>query len=148
MLRSWNEKAVMNCKSCGCTESVKNGRIRGKQRYRCKGCGLNFVEGDARVRPDGAVKRALAVLLYAMGNSSLGFIGNLFGVTTPAVLKWIRHEGAKVAEPAVTGEMHEMEFDELWHYIGSKKPNKGSSRRWLVCHGEPWPGSWAAVILT
>lgn len=137
----------MNCKSCGCAEAVKNGQVRGKQRYRCKGCGLNFVEGDARVKPDGAVKRALAVLLYAMGKSSLGFIGKLFGVTTPAVLKGIRQEGAKVAEPDVAGEIREMEFDELWHFIGSKKTRNGSSRRWIVCHGEPWPGCWAAVIV-
>jgi transposase-like protein len=69
----------MNCKSCGCGESVKNGRVRSKQRYRCKGCGLNFVAGDARVKPDGAVKRAFAVLLYGMGKSSLGFIARRFG---------------------------------------------------------------------
>src|SRR5512144_2450158 len=148
VLRSHNEKAVMNCQSWGCTESVKNGRVRGKQRYRCKSCGLNFVQGDARVKLDGAVKRALAVLLYAMGKSSLGFIGKLFGVATPAVLKWIRQEEAKVAEPGVAGEIQEMEFDELWHFIGSKKTRNGLSKQWIVCHGEPWSGYWGAVILT
>ena len=137
----------MNCKSCGCGESVKNGRVRGKQRYKCKGCGLNFVVGDARVKPDGAVKRAFAVLLYGMGKSSLGFIARLFGITPPAVLKWLRKEGTRVAEPEVSGAIREMEFDELWHFIRSKKTNDGSSRRWIVCHGELWPGCWAAVIL-
>ena len=111
----------MLCKACGCGESVKNGRVRGKQRYRCKGCGYNFIEGDGRSRANGAVRRAFAVILYALGKGSYGFIAKLFGVTPPAVLKWIRKEAALVSEPAVSGDIREMEFDEMWHFIGSKK---------------------------
>ena len=29
------------CKRCGSEEQVKNGLMRGQQRYLCKGCGLN-----------------------------------------------------------------------------------------------------------
>ena len=29
---------------------VGNGKVRGKQRYKCKDCGLNFVDGDQRVK--------------------------------------------------------------------------------------------------
>ena len=36
------------CKNCGAEHAVKNGKVRGKQRFRCKECGLNFVVGDAR----------------------------------------------------------------------------------------------------
>ena len=55
------------CKNCGSDHYQKNGKVRGKQRYKCKACGLNFVEGDERekARPEG---KALAALLYGRGN--------------------------------------------------------------------------------
>ena len=34
----------LSCKRCGSTDQVENGLMRGKQRYRCKGCGLNFTD--------------------------------------------------------------------------------------------------------
>jgi IS1 family transposase len=39
-----------------------------------------------------------------------------------------------------------MEFDEMWHFIGKKKESYGSSKRWIVAHGELWPGCSAVVI--
>ena len=41
-------------------------------------------------------------------------------------------------EPEVPGEITEMEFDEMWHFIGSKKESFGSSRPLTVAHGELW----------
>jgi len=35
-------------KNCGSTHYIKNGKIREKQRYKCKECGYNFVVGDER----------------------------------------------------------------------------------------------------
>ena len=34
----------LRCKRCGAEEHVRNGLMRGKQRYRCKACGLNFAK--------------------------------------------------------------------------------------------------------
>ncbi|MGH9470127.1 MAG: IS1/IS1595 family N-terminal zinc-binding domain-containing protein, partial [Terriglobia bacterium] len=48
------------CKRCDSKEVVKNGCVRDQQRYKCKSCGLNFVMGDKRVKPDTAIKRAFA----------------------------------------------------------------------------------------
>lgn len=136
-----------SCKNCGNEEIVKNGAVRGKQRYKCKECGYNFVTGDGRADPDAAVKRAFAVILYSVGKGSYGFIAKLFGVTPPAVLKWIRQEAATLREPEVSGSIREMEFDEMWHFIHSKKTKNGSSRPWIVLQGEPWPGLSAVVML-
>lgn len=33
---------------CGSENYVKNGKARGKQKYLCKECGYNFIEGDRR----------------------------------------------------------------------------------------------------
>ena len=55
------------CKRCGSDEHVKNGRMRGQQRYLCKGCGLNFTDTPARGKP--LALKAAAVLLYVSGLS-------------------------------------------------------------------------------
>ena len=75
-----------SCKHCGHGGIVKNGVVRGKQHYKCKGCGYNCVAGDGRADLNAAVKRAFAVILYSLGKGSYGFIAKLFGVTPPAVL--------------------------------------------------------------
>lgn len=135
------------CKQCEGKEFVKNGHVRGQQRYRCKNCGLNFVAGDKRVKEDTAVRRAFAVILYSLGKSSYGFIAKLFGVTRPAVQKWLRREADMLPELKISAAIEEMEFDEMWHFIGSKKTNSGSSRPWIVLHGELSPGFSAVVML-
>ena len=135
------------CKQCEGKEFVKNGRVRGQQRYRCKNCGLNFVAGDKRLKEDTAIKRAFAVILYSLGKSSYGFIAKLFGVTRPAVQKWLRREADMLPELKIPAAIEEMEFDEMWHFIGSKKTNSGSSRPWIVLHGELSPGFSAVVML-
>jgi transposase len=39
---------MIACKNCQNTQTVKNGFVRDKQRYKCKLCGYNFVLGDGR----------------------------------------------------------------------------------------------------
>ena len=112
--------AEVVCKRCGEGGAVKNGFVRGKQRYRCKSCGCNFVLGDERVDPHGSAKRALAALLYSVGKGSFRFIARLFGVTPAAVLRWVQREATDLDEPPVTGSIREMEFDEMWHFLRSK----------------------------
>ncbi len=41
----------VSCKRCGSAKYVKNGLMRGKQRYLCKECGLAFTDTPARGRP-------------------------------------------------------------------------------------------------
>lgn len=115
------EIAMLTCKACGSTHYTKNGRVRGVQRYRCKGCGLNYVRGDRRVAPKRTAQRALAVILYALGKASFGFLGKLFGVSRTTAYHWIRAEAERLGEAKVPGGLLEMEFDELWHFTGSKK---------------------------
>ncbi len=138
---------MLSCKNCDNQQVVKNGIVRSQQRYRCKSCGFNFVLGDKRVKLDTAVKRAFAVILYALGKSSYGFIAKLFGVTPPAVQKWLKQEASILEEPQISAEIQEMEFDEMWHFVGSKKTKNGLSKPWIVLHGELLPGLSGIVIL-
>ena len=68
---------MLNCKNCQGALVVKNGFVRSKQRYCCKSCGYNFVEGDGRQKAETAIKRAFAVILYGIGKSSYRFIARL-----------------------------------------------------------------------
>jgi IS1 family transposase len=61
--------------------------------------------------------KALATLLYAMGNMSFCSIARLLGVSDVAVLKWIRSEARKLPEPKVESEPVILMLDEMWHFI-------------------------------
>jgi len=135
------------CKNCGSERAVKNGVVAGKQRYHCKGCGCNFREGDSRTNEKIAAKKALCVLLYAMAKGSYRMMGRILRIDHTLVYRWIREYGESLPEPEVSGEIKQMEFDEMWHYIGSKKENFGSSKPLTVVQGELWPGYSAVVIL-
>ena len=137
---------MATCKRCGCEQSGKNGKVRGKARYKCKKCGLNFVEGDERVNESLVVKKALAVILYALGKASFNMMGKIFGHSPSLLYRWIVEAMAKLPEPSVPGDLKEMEFDEMCHFIGSKTTKSGSSKRWIVAQGDLLPG-WSAVVM-
>src|SRR5690349_6846037 len=101
---------MLTCKSCKSALIVKNGTVRSKARYRCKGCGYNFTQGDGhrRVSKEVVAKKALAVLLYGMGRASFGMIGKVLGVSRSLAYRWIKQEAAQLPEPKVGGEIKEM----------------------------------------
>lgn len=134
----------INCES-GCI--VKNGKTREKQRYRCKECGYNFVEGDGRTNEKIAAKKAMCVLLYSLSKASYSMLAKIFDTWPSLVYRWIKEAGAKLPDQEVSGQISQMEFDEMWHFIGNKKTNFGSSKLLTVAHGELLPGCSAIVIL-
>ena len=135
------------CKKCGSEEAVKNGIVGGKQRYLCKNCGCNYRDGDRRTNEKVAAKKALCILLYAMAKGSFRMMGRILGIDHTLAYRWIREFGEGLPEPEVPGEIAEIEFDEMWHFIKDKKTNFGLSRPLTAIRGELWPGCWAAVIL-
>lgn len=135
------------CKNCQSGSIVKNGKVRGVQRYRCKDCGYNFVEGDQRVKQSTQIKKALAVILYSIGKASFRFLSKLFSTDVSLVYRWIKQEGEALKEPVVSGEIQEIEFDEMWHFIQSKKTKDGLLKPWIVAHGELSPGLSVIVML-
>ena len=90
----------ISCKDCGSFKIVRNGKARSHQRYKCKTCGLSFIEGDRRQKTP-IEAQALAVLLYGMGKSSYGFIAKLFKVSRTAVYHWIRNFCEDIPPPVV-----------------------------------------------
>ena len=57
----------MSCPRCDHVHCVKNGKVEGKQRYKCKSCRFQFTHLIPRGHPPWL--RALAVFLYCHGLS-------------------------------------------------------------------------------
>jgi transposase len=134
------------CKNCKSENVVKSGKVRGKQRYKCKECGYNFVIGDARTNEKIVALKALCVLLYSLGKASYNMMGKLFERNRSLIYRWIRDAGLNMDEPMVSGEITQIEFDEMWHFILSKKRNFGLSKPLIVATGELSPGFSVVVI--
>ena len=133
------------CKHCGSGSFVKNGMAHGRQRYFCKACGRSFTATPARGKPP--AMKALAVLLYALGNASLGMIAKLLGVSHVAVYKWVRAAGEDTPAPSATSSSGIVQVDEMWHFVDGKKTRFGSGGPTILWHGELWPGSWVGVMM-
>lgn len=136
-----------NCKRCHSENIVKNGLVREQSRYRCKDCQYNFIAGDRRVKDSVAIKKALSVILYSLGKASFGMLAKIFGDSRSLTYRWIKEEAAKIKEPIIEGEIKEIEFDEMWHFIQSKKTKNGLSKPWIVATGELLPGLSVVVML-
>jgi transposase len=138
---------MVACKNCHDTHTVKNGFVRDKQRYKCKLCAYNFVLGDERHSHATEVKKALCMILYSLGKASFGFLAKLLGVSRTTTYYWIRQAAASTDEPTIAEDIQEIEFDEMWHFIQSKKEKFGSLKPWIVAQGEPLPGYSVVVML-
>ena len=133
----------LQCKGCGGEEHVKNGFMRGKQRYRCKACGLNFTDTPPRGMP--LRVKVEAVLLYLSG-VSMNRTAKLLGVSTPTVQAWIERFAEVYARKTVPeGRAVVVELDEMWHYLKKRPTNSGSGRLGIGLRDGSSTGSWAVV---
>ena len=90
-------------------------RMRTKQRYRCKACGLNFTDTPPRGKP--LALKVAAVLLYVSG-LSMNRTAKLLGVLTPTIQAWLEQFAAAYAQkPEPEGRAVVIELDEMWHYL-------------------------------
>jgi transposase len=133
----------MQCPKCGSLDKVKAGFIVEKQRYQCKNCACKYT----RSTPKGLapITWKLARELYASG-LSLRKIGNLIGVSTPAVLKQIRKIDTTACrlEPQKTTVV---ELDELCTFLTEKNAKSGYGWLFVEKQGESWTGKWVVVAL-
>ena len=133
----------LRCKRCGSEEQIKNGFMRGKQRYRCRACGLNFTDTPPRGMP--LALKVTAVLLYVSG-LSMNRTAKLLGVSTPSVMAWIeRFAKDHARKPVPEGRALVIELDEMWHYLKKSPRNSGSGRLGIVLQDVSSIGSWAVV---
>ena len=111
------KKEMTSCPRCVKEDCVKDGIVRGRQRWRCRECGYRHT---VQQRGKDAHLKRQAVELYLEG---LGFrsIGRFLKVSHVAVYNWIRGFGEKLEELRSANEIEVVEMDEMHTYIGSKK---------------------------
>src|SRR4051812_43152273 len=154
-------------KGWGSGGHVKTGFMRGKQRYRCRACGLNFTDTPPRGMP--LRVEVTAVLLYLSG-LSMNRAAKLLGVSAPSVMAWIERFAEVYAQkPEPEGRALVIELDEMWHFLVRKRvgkaapfsspvgrttsdgqlekrpPSSGSGRLGIVLQGEWLTGSAGVV---
>ena len=116
----------LRCKRCGSEEYIKNGLMRGKQRYRCRACGLNFTATPPRGMP--LQLKVITVLLYVSG-LSMNRTAKLLGVSTPSVMTWIEQFAKDHApKPEPQSRALVIELDEMWHYLKKTRTAKLAGR--------------------
>jgi transposase-like protein len=113
---------MLNCPKCSQANCTKDGIVKGKQRYKCKGCGYRYTVTHKGASKD--VKRqALNLYLEGLGFRSIGRILNFSHV---AVYNWIKVFGEKLEDLKSDTVVEVVEIDEMHSYVGSKKTTVGS----------------------
>lgn len=113
----------MKCPKCESEHHVKNGRVRGIQRYKCKECGCNYsIDYTQMVEKEKKRRFGLAMYLEGLGFHS---IGRLLSVSHVSVMNWVKKYGSELSEIRNPKPVQVMELDELHSYVGSKKTING-----------------------
>jgi transposase-like protein len=113
----------MKCSKCQSEHHVKNGIVRGVQRYKCKECGNNFSIDYSQV-VEKEKKRRFGLAMYLEG---LGFhsIARLLNVSHVSVMNWVKKYGSELSKIRNPKPVQVMELDEIHSYVGSKKTING-----------------------
>ena len=125
------------CKHCGGLRGVKNGLVKGKQRYKCKDCGKTYREGDLREKYTN--EKRLKVLQWYLEGAGIMSIERMEGVSNPLIIQWIkkfskiiRQKLNDVVIPENAKEIQILELDELFTYC---KKNSTKSTYGLLLIG-------------
>jgi len=134
----------MTCLKCGSEAIVKNGYMKGLQRYKCKQCAYQFTQETPRGKP--VKDKILALTLYLSG-LSMNMAGQIVGVSAQSVMRWIKLFYAKYAElPAPDGTVQEVEIDEMHHYLSKKNILSGSGKLLIITPSGLSGGNVAIVV--
>lgn len=113
----------MDCPKCKSSRYIKLGKVKEKQRYKCKICNYRYRVSRKSTAKSKEVRR-IALELYLEG---LGFraIGRVLRISYGTVYKWIKKWGEEISQLTSPKAVKEVEIDELHTYIGSKKSTAG-----------------------
>lgn len=137
--------SIISCKNCKSEKNIKNGFVRGLQRYKCKECKSNFTNTPPRGKPQ--AMKSLAILLYTMCNASQVMIAKLLGVSHVSVYRWIKAEAESIKVPHKDVDSKYVMIDEMWHFVNGKKTKFGSGKPLIQYTGEILPGKLAHVLI-
>ena len=110
---------TMHCPKCKSDQSKKNGFRRGKQSYRCKNCGCQYVENPKPKGYSSEVKQ-LCLKMYLNG---MGFraIARVIEIDHTTIINWVEEAGESLSDEPQDEEIPEItEIDELQTFVGNK----------------------------
>ena len=110
----------MDCPKCRSSQSKKNGFRRGKQSYRCKNCGTQYVAHPCSRAYSPQIKQT-CIEMYLNGMGIRG-ISRVSKISHPTILNWIQEAGESLSDEAQDEEIPEItEIDELQTFVGNKR---------------------------
>ena len=114
---------MTNCPYCNSNKVRRNGKSRGTQRMQCMECKKTFAQNPKRTSKEDKYR---AIMMY-LNNVGIRKIAIFFGVSAPAVLKWIRNAHKLLQEllekfnPLVSEKADIIELDEIYTYVKKRK---------------------------
>ena len=115
---------MLECPKCNGNCVIKSGKIKGRQRYKCKPCSYFYTVKQKSDTSTAGIRRfALTMYLEGMGFRS---IGRSLGFSHVAVYQWIKSFGEQVEDVKSSKPAKIVEIDELHSYVGYKKTIAGS----------------------
>lgn len=117
------ESVLIECKHCGGMKYRKNGVDKGNQSYFCKDCVRRF--SIPKSKKGYEAQKLLAIILYGSGKASYRYLAKLFNVCPATIMNWIKSFAEKIDVSEPSCHITEIEIDEMWHFIESKKTNCG-----------------------
>ena len=131
--------STMKCPQCHSSQTAKNGHRRGRQCYKCKHCGRQFLESYRQWAYSPEVKQ-LCIKMYLNGMGLRG-IERVTEIHHTTLINWIRAAGHRLPDAPEAEEIPEVtELDEMQTFIG----NKGN-KVWMstaVNHFQPGIVAW------
>ena len=114
------------CAHCGHPQTVRKGRTRGQQRWRCRACRRSFgpTTGTAVYRLQTPVGEVAQALLVVLRRGSLRAAEEITGHKYETIGRWLRQAAAHAAAltDALVHDLHltEVEVDEFWSFVHHK----------------------------
>lgn len=129
----------MQCLNCNSNQTVKNGYRKGRQCYKCKQCGRQFLEFYRPWQYSDDVKQ-LCIKMYLNGMGLRG-IERVTDIHHTTVMGWVKEAGLNLPDVPETDEEPEItDLDELQTFVGNKR-----HKVWLwtaVNHWQPGIIAW------
>ena len=131
------------CPKCQ-NPSIKSGKQRGRQRYKCKTCSYQFTQ--TAIRNHSLETKRMAIYLY-LKRISMRSVAKVLGVSNFAVHTWVREQAEFLEDDRQRHYIEAVEVDGMWCYLGKKNPSSGYSERLTAQLESFLPSSVASVLL-
>ena len=122
-------KSPLQCPSCNCNKIVKNGsNASGKQKYKCKDCGTQFVENPANKIISESAKSLIEDLL--LEKIPLAGIVRVAKVSKRWLQNYVNNKYENIPQVVNVSEQKKgkltIECDEMWSFVEMK-----SNKQWI-----------------